>query len=172
MVSLYVDGYSHFRLNGEESIGSCACALGYQIPMQIRLVPRLSRHDRIVHAKVLNDTGSSIHSILEDDVAALFPDGYLEGYEGWLPNALIETANGIVTRVSLMLEVRLLDGFGQPFTDWISETGLVSREEGASRLSGAAIRDRLYFATAPGNTNLYISTTKVELCRVLPSGPW
>jgi hypothetical protein len=42
---------------------------------------------------------------------------------------------------------------------------------GEFRLSGAAMRDHLFFSTPPGNANLYVAQKKVGIIRNLPARP-
>jgi hypothetical protein len=56
-----------------------------------------------------------------------------------------------------------------PMTPWYSEKFLIRDNPAAKLLSGARMRDYLYFATAPGNHDLFISSSKNGVVRQLPA---
>lgn len=52
--------------------------------------------------------------------------------------------------------MQLVDANGVEITPWFIETAVITPDQaGFHRLSGLAMRNKLYFATAPGNTTLY-----------------
>jgi hypothetical protein len=54
-----------------------------------------------------------------------------------------------------------VDGTGQEVTRWFLESAvIVPNVGGVPRLSGKAMRDHLYFATAPGNMRLHMAVKK------------
>ena len=69
-----------------------------------------------------------------------------------------------------MIEVKLLHVDGSEFDHWIFENAIVRRSgEMSSVLSGSGIRQELYFATAPGNSELYVAETRNGLIMQLPA---
>ncbi len=58
-----------------------------------------------------------------------------------------------------------------PLTSWFSETFVVRDKDSSGidvLLSGMAMRQHLYFATAPGNRNLYVAVSKHGIASELP----
>lgn len=98
---------------------------------------------------VSNDTGSSIQTVFTSDLAALNFDE--NTYHGTVGFESITTAAGPVTRLSILIELMILDSDGYRMTDWFEERATVvddtNRSLGLERLSGKQIRRELYFAT-------------------------
>ena len=93
----------------------------------------------------MNDTGSDIQTIFPTDLAAL---GYYrlayQGHLGMLP-------------------------IGTAITPWFMEVAVITPvQPGQYRLSGSAMRDHLFFATAPGNANLFVAQKKSGIVTQLP----
>ncbi|KFY93683.1 hypothetical protein V498_04305, partial [Pseudogymnoascus sp. VKM F-4517 (FW-2822)] len=99
---------------------------------------------------VMNDSGSDALTIFDTDLLQL---GGVGAYRGWCGIADISSANGAVDHCLLvMVEVQLVQDDLTPWTPWIEELAIVRQvQPGLLRLSGAGIRERLYFGTAPGN---------------------
>ncbi|KDB21867.1 hypothetical protein H109_06216, partial [Trichophyton interdigitale MR816] len=108
---------------------------------------------------MLNDTGSDLLIVFDTDLIIL---GIPPTYMGFGPPIGIVTAGG-----SVLVEIQLLNFQREPIPGWTFEEAVVvlSRSsEGAVRLSGNGMRQCLYFATAPGNTQLYVSQEKKWDC--------
>jgi len=114
----------------------------------------------------MNDTGSEMLSLFDTDMPYL---GNLQGYTGWPGQVAIQNANGTMNVYpTILVQVRLVRDDDSPWSDWIDEYAIIKPVvPGLPRLSGAGIRDSLYFATAPGNHVLAVSTTKGELTSLL-----
>ena len=116
----------------------------------------------------MNDTGSDIQTIFPTDLAALqYNQLTYQGHLGVLP---IGTANGVVLRRKIAIEMQILKADGTTITPWFRETAVVAPlQPGIQyRLSGNAMRDHLYFATAPGNANLFVAEKKNGITTQLP----
>ena len=134
--------------------------------MLLRLTPGRGG-DGTVHGIIaMNDTGSDMMTLFTTDLQLL---GNIQGYAGWLlPTGVID-ANGLTTSFpTIHVQVQLVRDDNTPWGDWIDELAIV-RPPGPnlSRLSGAGIRDVLYFGTAPGNHVLAVSATKGGLTSLL-----
>ncbi|EFE36018.1 uncharacterized protein ARB_04955 [Trichophyton benhamiae CBS 112371] len=115
---------------------------------------------------MLNDTGSDALTVFDTDLIAL---GIAPTYLGFGPQTQAMTANGIVLRQVVYVEIQLLDSQRNPISDWIlEESVVVPSAEGNTRLSGRGMRDCLYFATAPGNQQLYVAEKKNGIVQQLP----
>jgi hypothetical protein len=126
---------------------------------------------------MINDTGSSLFILFEDELVTLSVDG--QGlYPGRNGVGSIITANGSIRRDLCTVEMKLIDVNGHAITGWFIEKACVmprdpptSREPQTNtenRLSGQEMRDYMYFATPPLNQNLYISSHKSDLYNILP----
>lgn len=83
----------------------------------------------------------------------------------------VTTANGVVDRERITIEIQLLMADGTAISPWFRELAIIKPIlPGASdyRLSGNAMRNHFYFATAPGNTMLYIAKKKNGIVTQLP----
>jgi hypothetical protein len=119
---------------------------------------------------IYNDTGSDCQSLYSTELNILQYDP--NNYNGRIGSTVVNTAAGRVNRDAIFVEVMVLKNDGTPVTGWILERGLVQPFPpgiGDCRLSGAGIRDHLYFATAPGNHNLFISQKKNGIVSRLPA---
>src|SRR5271170_1886401 len=116
----------------------------------------------------MNDTGSNIQTIFPTDLAALRYNQHT--YGGNLAMIPIGTANGVVPRSRVVIEMQIIKADGTAVTPWFRETAVVTPlQPGVQyRLSGSAMRDHLYFATAPGNTNLLVAEKKNGITTQLP----
>lgn len=72
----------------------------------------------------------------------------------------------------MFLEIMVLNDDGvTPLTGWIPEEGVIMPSQvraGDLRLSGAEIRNHLYFVTAPGSSQLYVAQKKNDAVSQLP----
>jgi hypothetical protein len=116
----------------------------------------------------MNDTGSSIQTLLSTDLAAL---GYNRlTYRGHRGVTDLRTTNGVIRRRRIMIETQIIMEDGTAITPWFIQPAVVlPLQSGVQyRLSGRAIRDHLYFATAPGNANLFVAQKKNGIVTQLP----
>ena len=116
----------------------------------------------------MNDTGSSVQTIFPTDLVAL---RYNElTYRGNLGPVDIGTVNGVISRKRLVIEIQILKADGTTITPWFRENAAITIPQPGIqyRLSGKAMRDYLYFATAPGNTNLFVAEKKSGIMTQLP----
>ena len=116
----------------------------------------------------MNDTGSSIQTLLSTDLAAL---GYNPlTYRGHRGVTNLRTAGGVMRRRRIVIETQVIKADGTAITPWFRQDAVVlPRPSGIQyRLSGRAIRDHLYFATAPGNANLFVAQKKNGITTQLP----
>jgi hypothetical protein len=82
----------------------------------------------------------------------------------------ITTANGQALQPLILVDMQILTSAFVALTPWFRETAVVKPDSpGDARLSGAAMRDHLFFATAPGNAYLYVAQKKAGLIRDLPA---
>lgn len=109
-----------------------------------------------------------MQTVFDVDLAALLPANRLYfGYGLIIP---LETANGTISRQSIMIEVKLMCRNGTAFSEWILECGVITPvAECATALSGQSIRGKLYFATASGNNVLYVAERKSGITFQLPA---
>ncbi|EZF36339.1 hypothetical protein H109_04066 [Trichophyton interdigitale MR816] len=98
---------------------------------------------------MLNDTGSDALTVFVSESAT--------------------TPKEIVLRQVVFVEIQLLDSQCKPISDWIlEESVIVPSAEGNTRLSSRGMRYCLYFATAPGNQQLYVAEKKNGIVQQLP----
>ena len=116
----------------------------------------------------MNDTGSNLQTIFSTDLDAL-PYNQ-QTYRGYLGTFSVFTAGGVVYRERVVIEMQIIKADGTPVTPWFRETAVVAPvQQGTQyRLSGSAMRDHLYFATAPGNANLFVAEKKSGITTQLP----
>lgn len=134
--------------------------------MLLRLIPEFGG-DRTTHGIIaMNDTGSDLLTLFDDDFPFL---GNTVGYSGWLGPVRILDANGNVPVFpQIRVQVQMVRDDNTPWGDWMEETAIVRvRNPNVSRLSGRGIRAHLYFATAPGNHTVAVATTKGGLMSLL-----
>ena len=115
----------------------------------------------------MNDTGSSIQTLLSPDLSAL---GYNQHtYRGHRGIADLETANGVIHRRRIVVETQIIMADGTAITPWFRQNAVALPQLGIQcRLSGRAMRNHLYFATAPGNANLFVAQKKNGITTQLP----
>ena len=82
----------------------------------------------------------------------------------------IGTANGVAFRSQIIIEMQIIKADGTTITPWFREIAVVTPlQQGLQyRLSGNAMRNHLYFATALGNTNLFVAVKKNGITTRLP----
>lgn len=117
---------------------------------------------------VCNDTGSNVLTIFMSDLLALRFDItlHLQAVQGSIQ---INTANGWALQTLMFVEMQILTSAFVPLTPWFEESAIVkANSPGDARLSGSAMRNYLFFATAPGNAHLYVAQTKAGFIRDLP----
>lgn len=114
---------------------------------------------------MLNDTGSEMFVLYSHEAQAL---GYNPNIHPTRP-VVIRTANGLVNRIAVLMELRVLRYDGQALTGWFIEDGIIIPFTGIeSRLSGSSVRRQLFFATSPVDPNFLVSArTKTELFSLL-----
>jgi len=116
----------------------------------------------------MNDTGSNIQTIFPTDLAVLRYDPAT--YQGNLGTLSIATAGGVVYREKIVIEMQITKADGTAITPWFRESAVVTPLQSGiqHRLSGNVMRDHLYFATAPGNANLFVAEKKNGITTQLP----
>lgn len=117
----------------------------------------------------MNDTGSTRQTIFTTDLTNLHYDR--NTYQGGRGITTVVTANGVVNRERITIEIQLLMADGTAISPWFRELALIKHVlpgVPAFRLSGNAMRDHFYFATAPGNTTLYVAKKKNGIVTQLP----
>jgi hypothetical protein len=116
---------------------------------------------------IVNDTGSNIQTIFTSDLQTL---NYNQNtYRGNLGNEHIFTPAGPVHRALIRIQIQLADANGMEMTPWLLETAVITPSQlGLPRLSGLALCNSVYFATAPGNTTLYVAVKKNGIVSQLP----
>lgn len=134
--------------------------------MEIRLLPEKGGDGTIHGITVMNDTGSSILTILDVDLPHL---GDWTFYHGFAWNIEIADAAGPVESLkSLYVQVRLVHQDHTPWTKWVTELAIIRPiVPGIARLSGRGIREHFFFATTPGNNFVAVSRTKHDLKSLL-----
>ncbi|KAJ6108029.1 hypothetical protein N7523_009352 [Penicillium sp. IBT 18751x] len=124
-------------------------------PWKDKSVPR----NAMRWCEVCNDTGSNVLTLFMSDLMALQFDTALHGaaMQGATP---ISTANGQALQPLILVDLQILTSDFVALTPWFEEIAIVKPDNpGDVRLSGAAMRNHLFFATAPGNAYLkYIFT--------------
>lgn len=138
----------------------CSSSNFKKIPARIRL-PTFPNTTTAI--SIANDTGSNVQTI---HVADLFSLPY---HPDTTSTELVQlhTPVGRALRFMLDIEIQITKLDGVALTDWFPERAIIG-PPGSRRLSGDAMRNHLYFATAPGNTTLYISANKHGLTSQLP----
>lgn len=82
----------------------------------------------------------------------------------------IKTANGVVLQPLIYVDMQILTSAFVALTPWFRESAIVKPDSpGDARLSRAAMRNHLFFATAPGNAHLYVAQKKAGIIRDLPA---
>lgn len=118
-----------------------------------------------VGIRVINDTGSSVLTILNTDLMYL---GNLQAYYGWSGDVFVTVANGNVERLhSLWVEIRfLVPETLEPWGPWILEQAVI-RVDAIDRLSGSGMRQHLFFGTSPLNAHVAVATTKYGMTSII-----
>ena len=83
----------------------------------------------------------------------------------------METANGNVFRERIQIEMQLIRADGTRVSPWFQEWAVITPVQLGGlqyRLSGNAMRNHLFFATAPGNMTLFVSERKNGIVSQLP----
>jgi hypothetical protein len=116
----------------------------------------------------MNDTGSNLQTVFPTDLAALRYNQFT--YRGCLGVFPTSTASGVVYQERVVIEMQIIKADGTTMTPWFRETAVVTPlQPGINyRLSGSAMRNHLYFATAPGNVNLFVAEKKSGITTQLP----
>ncbi|KAJ9348269.1 hypothetical protein DTO280E4_9359 [Paecilomyces variotii] len=123
---------------------------------------------------VCNDTGSNVLTVFTSDLAVLnfnptLHAGVIQGTT-FITTASITTASGQVPEPLIFVDMQILTSAFVELTPWFRETAVVKPDTpGVARLSGAAMRNHLFFATAPGNARLYVAQKKAGIIRDLPA---
>jgi hypothetical protein len=116
----------------------------------------------------MNDTGCNIQTLLSTDLTAL---GYNQlTYRGHRGITELDTAGGVIRRRRIVIETQIMRADGTAITPWFRQNAVVlPLQSGIQyRLSGRAIRNHLFFATAPGNANLFVAQKKSGIVTQLP----
>jgi hypothetical protein len=119
---------------------------------------------------IANDTGSNAQTVFTSDLASLNYDP--NTYQGHAEPVAITTANGVVVREQIWIEVQLMRADGTAASPWFPELAVITPITPGiqqTRLSGEAIRHVFYFATAPGNETLYMAMKKNGIVSQLPA---
>lgn len=118
---------------------------------------------------ISNDTDSDAQTIFTSDLASLNYDPYT--YQGRMEPVAVLTATNVVVRDQIWIEIQLMRVDGTEPSQWFPELAVITPNIPGiqqSRLSGQAIRDHFYFATAPGNEILYVAMKKNGIVSQLP----
>ncbi|ROW14701.1 hypothetical protein VPNG_03744 [Cytospora leucostoma] len=134
------------------------------------------RGDRSVTRKALtvNDTGSNLQNIHRSDWDALNVFGHglhLIDIVTAAKREVVETVLltiRIIKRITQDADNQMAAEQWLPLTPWFTENVRVVKDD-RILLSGAKIRDHLFFATAPGNDRLLISQRKQAIIDALPA---
>jgi hypothetical protein len=136
---------------------------------RFRLVGAFGGSPNFINVSIANDTGSDAQTIFSSDLINLNYNP--NTYQGRGPYAQVVTANGVVARERIVIEMQLVGADGTIASPWFSEWALITPIQPGVlqyRLSGIAMCNHLYFATAPGNTTLFISEKKNGIVTQLP----
>ena len=138
----------------------------FQMRMLLRLTPQRGGDGTAHGITVMNDTGSSILSLLDTDMQHL---GNLQGYAGGAGQVEARNANGTINNYpQIHVQVQLVRDDDSPWSNWINEWAIVKPSSpNVPRLSGIGIRGILYLGTAPGNHLLAVAATKSGLTSLL-----
>lgn len=127
----------------------------------------------VIDAGICNDTGSQIQIIYEHDFDRL--NGPAPGRHTAPPHlSPISAPNGTSMVPTVALEIRILkrsqNGVIKALAEWMLENFVIRNWENGETLllSGLAMRQKLYFATASGNEYLYVSVKKNGIVCQLP----
>ncbi|KAJ5907475.1 hypothetical protein N7495_000157 [Penicillium taxi] len=151
------------------STGFMAGSDMHEIFARIRLSPgQCGDPNHFIECRISNDTGSNGQGLFRSDLDALNLDPLT--YLGLIFDRRVETAGGVLNRLSIIIEMQIVSSEGDTLTPWFQEEAIVWEDyESLQRLSGSAMREYLYFATAPGNQKLYMAKKKGGLMSLLPA---
>lgn len=128
----------------------------HYILAQIRLPKKFGGTGEAITIEIVNDTGSTHQSVFKTDLEKMNYDR--NTYRGHTGNIQLYTANGIISRESLWVELRLLKPDKTPFGDWFLEQAkLDPANPPGDRFTGTRIRNEFLFATVPGRYHLYVA---------------
>lgn len=122
-----------------------------------------------INVSIGNDTGSNTQTIFTTDLVNL--NHNRNTYFGHVGFVSVGTANGVMHREQIQIEIQLISANGTAVSPWFREWALVTPfQPGGTqcRLSGNAMRNHLFFATAPGNTTLFVVEKKNGIVTQLP----
>jgi hypothetical protein len=137
----------------------------------MRAIPGFGATGGEIDRQLLNDTGSNTMSLFDSDLTPMGIQRVNAGpnpYGAWSTPVPILTANGIVQRESLTIEIQLRRADTTAASRWIREVAIIVPQQ-VNRLSGGRIRNHFYFATAPGNQHLYVAEKKNGIIAQLPT---
>jgi hypothetical protein len=142
--------------------------ISIQIYAFFRLIPEYGGDPSVyIPVAVANDTGSDIQTVFQSDLAGMHYD--LGTYMGRIGMGRINTPNGVMFRERILIQIKLVDSSGAELTRWFVDTAAITPNmPGLLRLSGIAMRHHLYFATAPGNEDLYVAVQRNGITTQLP----
>lgn len=84
-------------------------------------------------------------------------------------SANITTANGVVSRNTILVGLQLIRHDGTAVTNWFVKKAVITQPPQPIRLSGLAMRSKFIFATCPGNQLLYVAEKKAGITSQLPA---
>ncbi|KAJ5957676.1 hypothetical protein N7501_011955 [Penicillium viridicatum] len=135
---------------------------------QIRIPPQYGGDANLSrYILICNDTGSNVLTIFDSDLRALnfSMARYLRAIRG---SVQVNTANRWALQTLMFVEMQIVTSTFVPLTPWFEESAIVKADTpGDRRLLGAAMRNYLFFATAPGNAHLYVAQKKAGIIRDL-----
>ncbi len=141
-----------------------------QIFARFRLVAAFGGNPNITtNVSIANDTGSDTQTIFSTDLNNLNYNP--NTYQGRFGVVGVATPNGVMFREQIMIEIQLMSANGTLISPWFQENALVTPVQPAGtqcRLSGNAMRNHLFFATAPGNNTLFVAEKKNGIVSQLP----
>ncbi|KAK9348655.1 hypothetical protein V1522DRAFT_389362 [Lipomyces starkeyi] len=158
---------SAYADNSDTAVSNCSNATifaKFRVPAVYGGQPNI-----ILDVCIANDTGSDIQTIFATDLAFLSYKHYT--YTGRLGPTFISTAGGGIYREQIFIEMQISRADGTTVSPWFAEIAVITPAQPGvpqCRLSGNAMRNFLYFATAPGNTTLYVAEKKNGIIRQLP----
>ncbi|KAJ8098885.1 hypothetical protein POJ06DRAFT_258257 [Lipomyces tetrasporus] len=117
---------------------------------KFRLPPVYGGQPDILDVSIANDTGSDRQTIFVTDLAFLGYNPYT--YTGRLGSTFVSTAGGGIYREQIFIEMQITRADGTTVSPWFEEVAVITAAQPGvpqCRLSGNAMRNFLYFATAP-----------------------
>ncbi|KIX02805.1 uncharacterized protein Z518_08748 [Rhinocladiella mackenziei CBS 650.93] len=166
----YMQAHGHYQALPRQSstvFGYNPALGGAEILLRVTIPPHLGGNGLPVVVRALNDTGSNIMTL--DYNEAL-------GDLGWQPALSppqliqITTPGAVTLHESISVMAQACDYTGAAFTGQFVEDVVLRHFTGEEvRLSGSAVRNQLYFGTAPRLSNLYVARNKTRQSQVLPN---